>query len=356
MASKRIVLFGWADSVHIQRWAAGLSARGFQIKLISLGRKPVADVETVIIPRAGRHSYLTQASGAAREARTFKPDLVHAHYVTGYGLWALRTGFEPTVVSAWGSDVVGAESSIVRKLLARKVFRYANHVTVPSHFLREKVLDLAPGTETRMSIIPFGVTIPDHAYDPPPLKPTRICFMKALMHRYGPDILLRAIAKVKESIPDIRLSIAGTGEMETVLRRLTAELDLEENVSFVGFVDNREIYSFISKHHFMAMPSLEESFGVAAVETAASGRAVIATNVGGIPEVVLDGETGLLVPPGDVDALAAAIVRLSTDEALNRRLGDNGREFARSRFDWERSLDMMADLYMRLIHEARNNQ
>ena len=354
VAGKRIVLFGWADSVHIQRWATGLSNRGFRIKLISLGRKPVADVETVIIPRTGRHSYVTQAARAAKEARSFEPDLVHAHYVTGYGLWAWRTAFEPTVVSAWGSDVVEAESSILRKLLARKVFRRADHVTVPSRFLWEKVLDLAPGTESRMSLVPFGVSIPDRVDDLPSVGPTRICFFKALMRRYGPDILLKALAKARESVPDIQLSIAGRGEMEADLRQMTVELGLDNNVRFVGFVDNREIYSFIAAHHFTVMPSLEESFGVAAVESAACARAVLATRVGGIPEVVLDGETGLLVPSGDVDALAKAIVRLSTDRELCRKLGDNGRERAKRQFDWEQSLDLMAELYLRLIDETKN--
>ena len=355
MSGRRIVLFGWADSVHIQRWADGLTSRGFRIKLISLGRKPAANVETVIIPRVGRYSYVTQAARAAREAKAFEPDLVHAHYVTGYGLWAWKAGIHPTLLSVWGSDVNEFAAGGVKRMIVRYLLGKADHITVASYFLENTVKRLASKIGDRISVIPFGVAIPPDASDPTMDGPTRICFIKVHYRRYGPDILLRAMAKAITEVPDIQLSIAGEGEFTPEMRRMTEDLHLQGNVRFSGFIDNSKIYSFIRGHHFMVMPSLSEAFGVAVLETGACSRAVIASSVGGVPEVVRDGETGILVPAGDVDALATAIVQLARDRKRCVMMGRAGYAFVKENFDWEKSLDAMGDLYERLIYASTHS-
>ena len=102
----------------------------------------------------------------------------------------------------------------------------------------------------------------------------------------------------------------------------------------------------------MVMPSVmeSESFGVAVLEASACGRPVIASRVGGVPEVLRHGETGLLVPPGDTDALAKAIISLASDREKCRAMGEAGRELVRADYPWERSLDMLTELYNRSIN------
>ena len=102
MSSHRICIFGWADSVHVHRWAEGLTSRGFEVKVVSLDCWSVKGCVTVIYPRSGRWSYLKYAAAAAEEARRFKADLLHAHYLTGFGMWAVRASIRPCVVSVWG--------------------------------------------------------------------------------------------------------------------------------------------------------------------------------------------------------------------------------------------------------------
>ena len=99
----------------------------------------------------------------------------------------------------------------------------------------------------------------------------------------------------------------------------------------------------------MVMPSLSESFGVAVLEAGACGRPAISTKVGGVPEVVKDGETGILVTPGDANALARAILSLAQDADKCRRMGLAGRALVEREYRWQRSLDLMSDLYDRLI-------
>jgi glycosyltransferase involved in cell wall biosynthesis len=199
-------------------------------------------------------------------------------------------------------------------------------------------------------VIPFGVTLPDVvAPFPPP--PPKLCFIKAHRRKYGPEVLLRALKLVKKEIPDIKLTMAGEGEMTAELKHLTGELGLDENVDFVGFIPNDRIYSLLKGHHIMVMPSVmdSESFGVAVLEASACARPVIASRVGGVPEVLDDGNTGLLVPPGNVEALAAAIVGLARDSERCLKIGEAGRELVRNRYLWEHSLDQMARLYEKMI-------
>jgi glycosyltransferase involved in cell wall biosynthesis len=352
MPRGRVVIFGWADSVHVQRWAQGLSRRGFDLSVISVGGEPIEGIPTTIYPRSGRFAYLRYAGQAAKEARAFRPDLVHCHYAYGFGLWTLRMKFNPTIVSVWGSDVVNISS--VSRFMVRRTLNAATSITATGQFLHAKAVEICPEAQSKILVIPFGVTTP--ALPPPmPEGPVRLCFLKEHRTVYAPDVLVEAFAQARRQIPDLLLTLAGVGDMTEQLRRRIAELGLSAAVEFPGFIDRRQLISFLSSHHILVMPSRMESFGVAALEASASARPVIATNVGGIPEVVRDGETGVLVEPENADALAAAITQLAGDRDKMKRLGLAGYEFVKETYRWERNLDQMCDLYDRLIHDAKKN-
>lgn len=349
--NKRIVIFGWAGSVHIKRWAKGLVDRGYQVKVISLGFSPIDDIETVVFPRKNGWSYYRYAAQAVREAKKFKPHLIHAHYSFGFGWWALRANFKPSLVSVWGSDITGRAKNPFYRFIIKKILKKATYVTATSEFLKKETLKLAPFVIDKVKITPFGVDVPDVFLPLPISPPIKICFIKNHRLIYGPDIILKALVKVKKHIPDIELSIAGEGEATPMIKKMVQELQLEKNVKLVGFVKNDEITSFIQQHHFMVMPSRQESFGVAALEAQASGRAVIASDVGGIPEVLVDGKTGILFPKGDIDRLAQAILKLANDYDLMQKMGKAGYEFVKENYSWEKSLDIMTQLYENLINE-----
>jgi len=352
MSRGRVVIFGWADSVHVQRWAQGLSRRGFDLSVISVGGEPIEGIPTTIYPRSGRFAYMRYAGQAAGDARSFRPDLVHCHYAYGFGLWTLRMKFSPTVVSVWGSDVI--DTSLVSRFMVRRTLGAATCITATGEFLRAMAAKTCPGAESKMLVIPFGVTTPEHVA-PMPQGPVRLCFLKEHRTVYGPDILVEAFAKARCRIPDLRLTLAGSGDMTGELRRRINDLGLSAAVEFPGFIDRKQLISFLSSHHILVMPSRMESFGVAALEASACARPVIATDVGGIPEVVRDGETGVFVPPENIEALAAAIVRLAGDRDTMTRLGLAGYEFVKEKYRWERNLDQMGDLYDRLIDDAKKN-
>ncbi len=353
MSKRRILIFGWSDSVHIQRWCQGLSCKNFEIKLVSVGGEPLSSVVTVNLPRKGKLSYLSHLSRAAREAESFKPHLVHAHYAAGNGLLALVTKHRPFLVSVWGSDINKNSNNLIARFITKRVLRKADHITATSRFLKEETEKLIGSRDNKISLIPFGVTIPESIVEAENGATIKMCFIKNHRPVYGADILIKAMAEVKKEIPDIKLSITGAENAQTfVLKKLTNELGLSDIIQFVGHINHSQIYVFIKEHHFMVMPSRAESFGVAAVEASACGRTVIASDVGGVPEVVIDAKTGILVQPENHMALARAIIELAKNPEKCRQMGRAGYDFVKENYDWESSLETMSKLYDRLIYES----
>ncbi len=284
-------------------------------------------------------------------AHRFRPHIVHAHYASAFGLWAIRTKIHPTVVSVWGSDVVDFPSNLFARQFIRKVLRSADWITATSRYLETTVGALMKDRPSNMSVIPFGVDSRREIVSPPPAPPVRLCYIKAHKQVYGPDVLLKALREVLDRGCDVHLSMAGSGPETAGLKALAVQLKLNGRVDFVGRLDQAGVYRLLENSHIMVMPSRREAFGVAVLEAAACARPVIATRVGGIPEVVSDRDTGVLVPPDDVEALADAVVELARDERLRQTMGRAGHRYAEDNYSWARSLDMMSALYERLLYE-----
>jgi glycosyltransferase involved in cell wall biosynthesis len=139
--------------------------------------------------------------------------------------------------------------------------------------------------------------------------------------------------------------LAGEGPERRRLERQAARLGLGERVRFLGEVPHEQVPEVLQQLDIFAMPSTYEGFGVAALEAEAMELPVVASSVHGIPDVVVDGETGLLVPPRDRQALASALDRLVADGDLRRRLGQAGRAFVAEHYSWEENTAQMEALY-----------
>ena len=146
----------------------------------------------------------------------------------------------------------------------------------------------------------------------------------------GVDFLLDGFAKLAASRPNVRLAVVGRGSRQEALEEQAARLGIEGSVTFCGY--RTDIAAILAGLDLFVLPSRREGFGISALEAMAMRTPVVATAVGGIPEIVQDGETGLLVPHGDVDALCGAIGRLIEDADLRRTLADRGRRIVEERF------------------------
>jgi glycosyltransferase involved in cell wall biosynthesis len=163
----------------------------------------------------------------------------------------------------------------------------------------------------------------------------------------GADILIRAFALVAARHPGSELRLVGGGDLIPSLELLAVSLGIGDRVTFPGSRDRRALVSEYGRARVAVLASVteSESFGMSLIEAMACGTPVIGSRVGGIPYVVTDERNGLLVPPGDVTALARALERILRDDGLARRLGDYGRVTAVRDFDWERT----QSAYLRLL-------
>lgn len=163
----------------------------------------------------------------------------------------------------------------------------------------------------------------------------------------GPDILIKAMKSVHKSIPNAKLLLVGEGRMEKDLRNMVKHLDLMEHVRFFSVVSKTQ--EMLPLFDIFAMPSRQEGLGLSIMEAQASGLPVIASRVGGIPSLIEDGKTGILVEPENPESLANAIVQLFNDKEQRGVIGAAGREFIRKNYSSDMMVDKTLELYRKLV-------
>jgi glycosyltransferase involved in cell wall biosynthesis len=203
-------------------------------------------------------------------------------------------------------------------------------------------------TPKRIEIVPFSAAIG-------PRKGTiidakEIIFVGRLVERKGVRYLIEALAHVKDKIPH-RLVIIGDGPERTDLEQRVQDLELEDRVIFTGRISDEELYKYYNQCSFIVLPAVYdakgdiEGLGVVLLEAMSYAKPAIASNAGGITDIVTDGENGYLVPPGDASALADAIVTLATDQSSSKRMGLRAKQTVDEKFSWNRIVNQLAALY-----------
>jgi glycosyltransferase involved in cell wall biosynthesis len=275
--------------------------------------------------------------------RRLRPDVLHTHLVHAdfHALPAGRLARVPLLVSTKH----GFNPFRSRRAFAaadRTVARLADvHVAISAGLARYLARDEG-FDESIFEIVHYGI---EHGPEPPPpAGEPRLAIVGRLIPIKGHEVLLEALAEARAEIPDITLEIAGEGPLEPQLRTAAARLGLGEAVTFLGRVaPPTTVYE---RAEIVVVPSLGEGFGMVALEAMERGRAVVASDVGGLPEIVEAGTTGLVVPSGDSAALAEAIGELARDPARAAAFGAAGRERALAAFAQERCTERIEALYL----------
>jgi glycosyltransferase involved in cell wall biosynthesis len=336
----------------------GLAARGIDNVLVCAQHAAIHDVArdlglvAIALPCAGDLD-LGFVWRLRRILHREKPDIVHCHSRRGAdflgGQAASMVGI-PAIVSR---RVDNAESALMAALRYR---RFAKIVAISDNIA--DVLRNAGISDERLSVIRSAVdvgqmqSLPKRDYLEDEfgiaVDAIAIAIVAQLIPRKGHQYLLEALATLKDRFPAVRLVAFGGGVLDKELKRLTAALGLSDRVQFAGFRDDLDEY--LASFDMLVHPATREGLGVAMLKASAAGLPVIAFDVAGARETVRPETTGLLVPAGDSQALAAAIARLIEDTALRRRLGDNGRK----RMQEEFSIDHMVDEYLKTYEAVRD--
>jgi glycosyltransferase involved in cell wall biosynthesis len=271
----------------------GVFVRQLELALAERGH----EVEPAVLDsRArGKWRYLSLGRRARRAARSFKPEVVYAHFLVPTGLAGVLAGDAPLVVTAHGRDVRNVGTIPGIRAATRFVVKRAAAVVAVSEYLRSELEAKVPEARGKTEVVNSGVDLERFAPSPPPDGPVRFLCLGALSERKNVVRLARAFERLGEG----SLTFVGEGP-------LRAELEGRARVALVGRVPHDEIPARIAAAHVVCQPSLVEPFGQALLEAMACERSVVATRVGGPPEFVTP-EAGVLVDPMDEASIAAGL-------------------------------------------------
>ena len=337
---------------HLLLLLPDLRARGHDVRLVMLHEgEPGAEALAVRLEREGvpverlrmRLALDPLAfSRLARSLRRRRPDVVHTHLVHAdfHGLPAGRLVRAPLLVSTkhgFNPFRGGRAFAVADRAFARLADVHVAISRGLAHYLAES----EGFDEHAFEIVHYGVA----AGPPPPPLPAgpRLSVVGRLIPIKGHDVLLEALVRVREAVADVTLEIAGDGPLDAELRAKVARLGLTDTVSFLGRVSPAA--PVFERAAVVVVPSRGEGFGMVALEAMERGRPVVASDVGGLPEIVEHGVTGIVVPPDDPERLAAALVALLRDPGRAAALGAAGRERALAAFSQARCTDRVEELY-----------
>ncbi len=360
----KIALVSAANSVHTVRWANALSGKGHSVTVFSC-KNHTADtnnrytfgVEVNLLPFPSPFGYYLNAIALKSRIKKGGFDVVNVHYASGYGTLGRLAKLKNALLNIWGSDVYEFPYlSDGNMKTIKKNLSYYRFLASTSNCMARQAKKLV---DREYFITPFGVDMTRfHPTDNVKASET-IVFgtVKTLSPKYGiadtvnAFILLvrRLEAEGRTDLAEkLRYEIYGRGEQKEELQKLIDDSGMSERIRLLGYVPNDSLPDVYNRFTVANSNSLSESFGVAAVEAMACGVPVQVSDAEGFAEVVVDGETGLIAPKGNVEAIAENMYTLLTDSDLRARLGKSGVERVGKLYDWDKNVDTMIDIYNRI--------
>lgn len=368
----RIFLLADLNSVHTIKWATSLAENGLEICLFGLSNvnhrfyEPHKNIQVCTIgidssitgnvkATSAKFRYFKAIPQVKGVIRQFKPNIVHAHYASSYGLIGALSGFHPFILSVWGADIFEFPlKSFLHKYLIQYNLKQADQILSTSHFMAGEI---SKYINKPIVVTPFGIDL--SSFKPQPVASLFnqddlvVGTIKALEEQYGVEYLIKAFRLLRDKHPGLplKLLIVGGGSLEKSLKTLVKKLNLENETVFTGRVS----YETVPSYHnmlsiYVALSVIDsESFGVAVIEASACEKPVVVANIGGLPEVVEDGVTGFITPPRNPEKAAETIEKLILDKDLCLSMGRVGRKRVTNLYNWDDNVKQMIRVYQNVL-------
>ncbi len=285
--------------------------------------------------------------------RELSPEVIHLNYYPPSVFFHTRTARiapAPLLLALRGAPPGEAAAG---DTLVHRAFDAAAWTTAVSRSVLDAARQAAPRIGGRSSVIYNGLPMPPDTPRALPMDPPRLLCLGRLVREKGFDLAVAAFGQLAERFPRLALVIAGDGPERAGLARQVAGLGLAHRVTFSGWVAPNEVPSLINTTTIVLVPSRWEGLPGVAIQAGQLARPVVGARIWGLPEIVLDGQTGLLTDPDDYVGLAAAIATLLDQPSLAARMGQAARRRVEGLFGWDRYLDAYDALYRSLGQEAR---
>ncbi len=362
----RILYFSLDYTPHDHRFLTALAKSGHEIHYLRLQRGPrqtedrplPASVHQVIWA-GGRAPFRWRQvprllADFRRVLRTLKPDLVHAGPIQTVALFPALVGFHPLVSMSWGYDLQrDAERNAFYRGLTRWVLRRSDALVADCQAVARKAQALGFPAQ-RITVFPWGVDLQHFSPGPDDGLRARLGWEDAfvVLHNrswepiYGVDVMARAFVRAARQEPRLRLMLLGGGSLAPLLHQVFQEAHLLERVHFFGQVSQRHLPRYYRAADLYLSASHSDGSSVSLMEALASGLPVLVSDIPSNREWVTPDQQGWLFPDGDVDALAAALIKAAqTPPATRQRMAQAARARAEAKADWAQNFRSLLHLY-----------
>ncbi len=357
----KICFIAPANNYHTKKWTNWFVNRGHEVHVVSFIKDEIEGATVHFLDTGAsaegsdtsKLKYLLSAGKMKRTVNSIKPDIINVHYATSYGAVVALSGLKNYVLSVWGSDVYDfPNKSIFHKLLLEFSLKKAKYLFSTSNAMAE---ECSKYTNKKFFITPFGVDMELFS----PKKRSRdsrdgrfiIGTVKGLRDVYGIQYVLSAASLFSKRCPDANLEIriAGQGPDEMKYRQLAEQLGISERVKWLGFISQEEAAREWANMDVAVIPSLQESFGVSAVEAQASGTAVIISDVPGLMEATIPGKSSIVVKRKNANDLANAIAYLYRNPNKRKNIGEHGRFFVFNAYEIDACFKRIESKYKQIL-------
>lgn len=361
-----LLLIADGRSIHTQRWAEYFAMRGHEVHLATYDpmNRTLLGVTEHVLSSQWKSLYLAfipRHFAIKRLVRQIRPDLIHAHFIAKYGFHLPCLAQCPMVVSAWGDDIlILPRKSRLIAVYTGAVMRGADLIYAVSENIRSHILGDFKIPPKKVHYLPFGI---DTDLFSPPLStrsmefPTIEIFSNRGFFRvYDNDTLIQGFDLAYRKNPALRLTLKGDGPQEQSTRDLVASLGLSDVVTFRRKTAYADVPLDYRRADIFITTSVSDGTPVSILEAMASGLPCIATSVGGIPEWIENGTTGLLIPPHSPEAVAEAIETLAHDPTLRIRIGSAARDVVVRKGQWRNLMEQAEKDYLALIETYKQDR
>lgn len=364
---KTICYLADASNPHVVKWCKFFLNKNYNIHVISLNGGEIEGVEVHNFDAnvgelrnkkiSKKFGYLQFRSEIKKLVNEIKPDIFHAQYASSYGFLGSLVGYHPFIVSVWGTDIYDfPRNGILQKWIIKHNFKKADYIFSNSvDMAREANLY----TNKKVEVTYFGVDmerfkklegIKDEEY-------FTFGIVKSLEKKYGIKYLIEAYEKLYKKYQGkikgkkLRLLIGGNGQERQTLEKQAELSDTCGSIEFLGRVKPSDVAPTYNKCDICVFPSLREGFGVSAIESQSCEVPVIITRVGGHPESVDEGKTGIIVESKSSDELFEAMEKLMVDDELRLEMGKDGRNFVKRNYKFENNFEDISKIYDTVLRE-----
>lgn len=372
----KVILLADPFSAHVIKWANGLNSKGIEVLVFGLSTYDPSQfdhgirIEIFKIPQFVKWqkdgnwmktAYLLSIFRLKKVIKEFGCDILHAHSASSYGLLGSLANFHPYIISVWGNDVYNfPQKSKLFSSLLKYNFDKCDRIFSTSKIMARET---SKYTAKRIDVTPFGIDLkifkPGCSVSLFEQNDIVIGTIKSLEKKYGSEDLLNAFIILKNKYPELPLKLlfVGRGSLENNLKKIIKENGLEASVIITGFVPFNKISDYHNMLDIYVAPSTEDSetFGVAILEASACEKPVIVSDVGGLPEVVAENQTGFFCKPNNPEMLAEKIEKLIFNAELRGKMGETGRKFVLENYNWDNNLNQIIAVYDELIGNKKEN-